>query len=134
MQQISQQLQQVIQRVNQACDKVGRNPDEVQLLAVSKKQDCATIRAAFEAGQCHFGENYVQEALEKMQKLSDLDITWHLIGALQSNKTLEVAESFAWVHSVDRLKIAQRLSKQRPNHLVPLNICLQVNIDDQQSK
>ncbi|HMV59721.1 MAG TPA: YggS family pyridoxal phosphate-dependent enzyme [Agitococcus sp.] len=134
MQQISQQLQQVIQRVNQACDKVGRNPDEVQLLAVSKKQDCTAIRAAFEAGQCHFGENYVQEALEKMQKLSDLDIAWHLIGALQSNKTLEVAESFAWVHSVDRLKIAQRLSKQRPNHLVPLNICLQVNIDDQQSK
>jgi hypothetical protein len=101
---------------------------------VSKKQDVLAIRAAYAAGQRHFGENYVQEALDKIQQLSDLDITWHLIGALQSNKTAEVAENFAWVHSVDRLKIAQRLSKQRPTHLAPLNICLQVNIDNQQTK
>lgn len=134
MQEISQQLQQVLQRIAQACQQVTRKTDEVQLLAVSKKQDVQAIRAAYVAGQRHFGENYVQEALEKVQQLSDLDITWHLIGALQSNKTAEVAENFAWVHSIDRLKIAQRLSKQRPAHLSPLNICLQVNIDDQQTK
>ena len=134
MQQISQQLQQVIQRIHQACDKAGRKADEVQLLAVSKKQDCTAIRTAFVAGQHHFGENYVQEALEKIEQLNDLDISWHLIGALQSNKTAEVACHFSWVHSVDRLKIAQRLSNQRPKNLPALNICIQVNIDDQQSK
>lgn len=134
MQEISQQLQQVLQRIAQACQQVTRKTDEVQLLAVSKKHDVQAIRAAYVAGQRHFGENYVQEALEKMAQLKDLDISWHLIGALQSNKTAEVAENFAWVHSVDRLKIAQRLSKQRPAYLAPLNICLQVNIDNQQTK
>lgn len=134
MQEISQQLQQVLRRIAHACQQVTRNSDEVQLLAVSKKQDVQAIRAAYAAGQRHFGENYVQEALEKIAQLKDLDISWHLIGALQSNKTAEVAENFAWVHSVDRLKIAQRLSKQRPTHLAPLNICLQVNIDNQQTK
>lgn len=134
MQEISQQLQQVLQRIAQACQQVTRNSDAVQLLAVSKKHDVQAIRAAYVAGQRHFGENYVQEALEKMAQLKDLDISWHLIGALQSNKTAEVAENFAWVHSVDRLKIAQRLSKQRPADLAPLNICLQVNIDNQQTK
>lgn len=134
MQEISQQLQQVLHRIAHACQQVARNSDAVQLLAVSKKQDVLAIRTAYAAGQRHFGENYVQEALEKIAQLKDLDISWHLIGGLQSNKTAEVAESFAWVHSVDRLKIAQRLSKQRPTHLAPLNICLQVNIDNQQSK
>lgn len=134
MQEISQQLQQVLQRIAHACQQVTRNSDAVQLLAVSKKQDVLAIRMAYAAGQHHFGENYVQEALEKIAQLKDLDISWHLIGALQSNKTAEVAENFAWVHSVDRLKIAQRLSKQRPTHLAPLNICLQVNIDNQQTK
>lgn len=134
MQEISQQLQQVLRRIAHACQQVTRNSDEVQLLAVSKKQDVQAIRVAYAAGQRHFGENYVQEALEKIAQLKDLDISWHLIGALQSNKTAEVAENFAWVHSVDRLKIAQRLSKQRPTHLAPLNICLQVNIDNQQTK
>lgn len=134
MQEISQQLQQVIQRIASACDKAGRKADEVQLLAVSKKQTPDAIKQAYLAGQRHFGENYVQEGLSKIEALQNLEITWHLIGALQSNKTAEVAEHFTWVHSVDRLKIAQRLSNQRPLHLSPLNICLQVNIDDQESK
>jgi pyridoxal phosphate enzyme (YggS family) len=90
--------------------------------------------AAYEAGQHDFGENYVQEAVDKIQALAHLPITWHLIGALQSNKTAEVAQHFAWVHSVDRLKIAQRLSQQRPSSLPPLQICLQVNIDNQDTK
>lgn len=134
MQEISSQLQQVLCRIAQACDQAGRKQDEVQLLAVSKKQNAQAISAAYDAGQRHFGENYVQEALEKIQTLAHLPITWHLIGALQSNKTAEVAQHFAWVHSVDRLKIAQRLSQQRPSHLPPLQICLQVNIDNQDTK
>lgn len=134
MQEISSQLQQVLSRIAQACDQCGRKQDEVTLLAVSKKQDIAAIQTAYKAGQIHFGENYVQEALEKINALGHLPIIWHLIGALQSNKTAEVAQHFAWVHSVDRLKIAQRLSAQRPTDLPPLQICLQVNIDQQQSK
>lgn len=134
MQEISQQLQQVLWRIAQACDKSARKADEVQLLAVSKYQQPAAIRIAYHAGQVDFGENYVQEALDKMAQLADLPLVWHLIGALQSNKTAQVAAHFAWVHSVDRLKIAQRLSAQRPAHLSPLNICLQVNIDNQDSK
>ncbi len=134
MQEISQQLQQVLWRIAQACDKSARKADEVQLLAVSKHQQPSAIRIAYHAGQVDFGENYVQEALDKMAQLADLPLVWHLIGALQSNKTAQVAAHFAWVHSVDRLKIAQRLSAQRPAHLPPLNICLQVNIDDEDSK
>lgn len=134
MQEISSQLQQVLCRIAKACDQVARKQDEVQLLAVSKRQNIEAIMAAYEAGQHDFGENYVQEALEKIQQLAHLPLTWHLIGALQSNKTAEVAQNFAWVHSVDRLKIAQRLSQQRPQHLPPLNICLQVNIDNQDTK
>lgn len=134
MQEISQQLQQVLCRIDQACEQAGRHPNNVRLLAVSKYQSVANIRAAYQAGQVDFGENYVQEALEKMAQLADLPLVWHLIGALQSNKTAQVAAHFAWVHSVDRLKIAQRLSAQRPAHLPPLNICLQVNIDDENSK
>ncbi len=134
MQEISQQLQQVLWRIAQACDKSARKADEVQLLAVSKHQQPSAIRIAYQSGQVDFGENYVQEALDKMAQLADLPLVWHLIGALQSNKTAQVAAHFAWVHSVDRLKIAQRLSVQRPAHLPPLNICLQVNIDNQDSK
>lgn len=134
MQEISQQLQQVLWRIAQACDKSARKADEVHLLAVSKYQQPSAIRIAYQAGQVDFGENYVQEALDKMAQLADLPLVWHLIGALQSNKTAQVAAHFAWVHSVDRLKIAQRLSAQRPAHLPPLNICLQVNIDNQDSK
>ncbi len=134
MQEISQQLQQVLWRIAQACDKSARKADEVHLLAVSKYQQPSAIRIAYQSGQVDFGENYVQEALDKMAQLADLPLVWHLIGALQSNKTAQVAAHFAWVHSVDRLKIAQRLSAQRPAHLSPLNICLQVNIDNQDSK
>lgn len=134
MQDISQHLQQVLQRIEQACVQSGRSPHSVQLLAVSKTMPAEAIRAAYLAGQRAFGENYVQEALAKMTELADLAIDWHLIGPLQSNKTAQVAEHFHWVHSVDRLKIAQRLSAQRPSTLPPLNICLQVNIDDEDSK
>tara|TARA_B100000809_G_scaffold232850_1_gene249086 strand:- start:38 stop:646 length:609 start_codon:yes stop_codon:yes gene_type:complete len=103
-------------------------------LAVSKTKTAADIRAAFAAEQRHFGENYLQEALEKQQQLVGLNIVWHFIGPIQSNKTRALAEHFQWVHSVDRLKIAQRLSKQRLKHLPALNICLQVNLDDEASK
>lgn len=134
MQEFSSQLQQVLCRIALACDQVARKQDEVQLLAVSKRQSIEAIVAVYEAGQHDFGENYVQEALQKIQLLAHLPLTWHLIGALQSNKTAEVAQHFAWVHSVDRFKIAQRLSQQRPQHLPPLNICVQVNIDNQDTK
>jgi pyridoxal phosphate enzyme (YggS family) len=111
-----------------------RPPGSVQLLAVSKTKPAADIAAAYQAGQRHFGESYVQEALSKQQALAHYNITWHFIGPLQSNKTKPIAAQFAWVHSVDRLKIAQRLSEQRPGDMPPLNICLQVNISDEDSK
>ncbi|MDZ4299047.1 MAG: YggS family pyridoxal phosphate-dependent enzyme [Moraxellaceae bacterium] len=126
--------QQVQQQITQAEKNADRPAGSVQLLAVSKLHSAEAIRCLYQAGQRCFAENYVQEALGKMQALHDLSIEWHLIGPLQSNKTREVAEHFAWVHSVDRLKIAQRLSAQRPDFLPPLNICLQVNIDDEDSK
>ncbi len=126
--------QQVRQQIAQAEQAADRAPGSAQLLAVSKTHGADAIRSLYQAGQPCFAENYVQEALAKMQALADLNIEWHLIGPLQSNKTREVAEHFAWVHSVDRLKIAQRLAAQRPAHLPPLNICLQVNIDDEDSK
>jgi pyridoxal phosphate enzyme (YggS family) len=106
----------------------------VTLLAVSKTFDATAVREAHACGQLAFGENYVQEALAKMDALVDLPVGWHLIGPLQSNKTRAVAERFQWVHSLDRLKIAQRLSQQRPPHLPPLDVCLEVNIDGAPSK
>jgi hypothetical protein len=106
----------------------------VALLAVSKTQPAAVIAALAAAGQRQFGENYLQEALEKIEALRQLDLEWHFIGPLQSNKTRGIAENFAWVHSLDRLKLAQRLSEQRPDTLPALNICLQVNISDEASK
>lgn len=126
--------QAVSARIEAAVAAAGRADGSVSLLAVSKLQPADAIRALHAAGQHDFGENYVQEALAKMAELADLDIRWHLIGPLQSNKTRVVAERFDWVHSVDRLKIAERLSAQRPEQLPPLNICLQVNIDDEDSK
>ncbi|MBM3350267.1 MAG: YggS family pyridoxal phosphate-dependent enzyme [Betaproteobacteria bacterium] len=107
---------------------------EVQLLAVSKSQPAAAIRAGFLCGQTRYGENYVQEALEKQAALSDLEIEWHFIGPIQSNKTQAIAQHFNWVHSVDREKIAQRLNDARPEHLPPLQVCIQVNISDEASK
>ena len=119
-----------------ACVLAQRGVDSVTLLAVSKTFDAAAVREAATAGQRAFGENYVQEALDKITALADLRaaLEWHLIGPLQSNKTRVVAEGFDWVHSVDRLKIAQRLSEQRPAHLPPLQVCLQVNISGEASK
>ncbi|MDI3383930.1 YggS family pyridoxal phosphate-dependent enzyme [Xenophilus aerolatus] len=128
---IGDNLQQVRARVAKACKSAGRDAAGVQLLAVSKTFGPEAVRDAHAAGQRAFGENYVQEALSKIEALADLrtELEWHCIGPLQSNKTRAVAEHFDWVHSVDRLKIAQRLSEQRPAELPPLQVCLQVNVD-----
>ena len=126
---ISSQLNAVLHRIEAASHAAGRAPHSVGLLAVSKTFGPEAVREAFEAGQRAFGENYIQEAVDKMAALADLPISWHCIGPIQSNKTKLVAEHFDWVHSVDRLKIAQRLSEQRPAHLPPLQVCLQVNVD-----
>ncbi|MBL0086875.1 MAG: YggS family pyridoxal phosphate-dependent enzyme [Ideonella sp.] len=129
-------LQEVRSRIASACASAGRPVQAVTLLAVSKTQGAAAVREAVAAGQQAFGENYVQEALDKIAALADLraQLQWHLIGPLQSNKTRVVAAAFDWVHSVDRLKIAQRLSEQRPPHLGPLQLCLQVNVSGEASK
>jgi pyridoxal phosphate enzyme (YggS family) len=131
---ITVNLQAVIGRILAACSAAGRDPREVSLLAVSKTWPAAAIGEAARCGQRAFGENYVQEALAKMAALTDLDLEWHFIGPLQSNKTRPVAEHFAWVHSVDRLKIAERLSAQRPHGLSPLNVCVEVNVSGEASK
>lgn len=128
---ISGNLQQVRARIVTACTAVGRDPASVHLLAVSKTFPPEAVREAYALGQTAFGENYVQEGVAKIQDLQDLRdrLQWHCIGPLQSNKTRVVAEHFDWVHSIDRLKIAERLSEQRPAHLPPLQVCLQVNVD-----
>jgi len=133
---IAVQLELTRSRIADAERNAQRPPNSVTLLAVSKTCPAEAVRTAYVAGQRAFGENYVQEALDKIAALSDLreQLEWHFIGPLQSNKTRGVAEHFDWVHSVDRLKIAQRLSEQRPAHLPPLNVCLQVNISDEASK
>jgi pyridoxal phosphate enzyme (YggS family) len=127
-------LQAVKSRISAACHGVGRADDSVLLLAVSKTCPASRVREAAVAGQRAFGENYLQEALEKIDALRDLALEWHFIGPLQGNKTRPVAEHFQWVHSVDRLRIAQRLSEQRPAALPPLDICLQVNVSGEASK
>lgn len=124
----------VLQRIGAACENCSRDPAGVTLLAVSKTRTAAEIRAAHDAGLTRFGENYLQEALEKAAALSDLAIEWHFIGPLQANKTRAVAEHMQWVHSVDRLRIAERLSTQRPSHLPALNICIQVRLGDEDTK
>jgi PLP dependent protein len=136
MSSIADNLQQLNGRIAAACRAHGRNPATVRLMAVSKGQPAAVVRQAFDAGQRVFGENYVQEALDKLDALADLraHTEWHLIGPLQANKTRVVAERFDWVHTVDRLKIAQRLSQQRPAGLPALQVCVQVNIDGAGSK
>lgn len=133
---ISENIQQLHGRIERACKQASRPVQSVTLLVVSKTFPAEEVRLAFAAGERRFGENYVQEGLEKIAQLADLrdQIEWHLIGPLQSNKTRVVAEHFDWVHSVDRLKIAQRLSEQRPAHLPPLQVCLQVNISGEASK
>lgn len=136
MSHIAENLQEVRARIEQAAQAAHRPADAIHLLAVSKTFPADDVRAAFAAGQRAFGENYVQEALSKIEALADLraPIEWHFIGPLQSNKTRPVAEHFDWVHSIDRLKIAQRLSEQRPEALPPLNVCLQVNVSGEASK
>jgi pyridoxal phosphate enzyme (YggS family) len=126
-------LQATRQAVEQAAAAANR-AGCVRLLAVSKTFPATAVREAHAAGQTAFGENYLQEALDKIAALGDLPLEWHFIGPIQSNKTRPIAEHFAWVHSVDRLKIAQRLSEQRPPHLPPLNVCLQVNVSGEASK
>lgn len=126
---VSANLVQVRKRIQLACQAAGRSPETVQLLAVSKTMPAQAVREAFAAGQLAFGENYIQEGVDKIASLADLPLEWHCIGPIQSNKTKLVAENFAWVHSIDRLKIAERLSAQRPPHLPPLQVCLQVNVD-----
>ena len=127
-------LQAVRQRIAQACAQAGRAPATVHLLAVSKTWPVAALQEAAAAGQQAFGESYVQEALPKIAALAPLGLEWHFIGPLQSNKTRQVAEHFAWVHSVERLKIAERLSAQRPAALPPLNVCVEVNVSGEESK
>ena len=127
-------LREVLDRINGVVRASGRRPEEVTLVAVSKTFPIEAIRAAAACGQRHFGESYVQEALTKIAELSDLDLVWHFIGPIQSNKTRDIASHFDWVHGVDREKIARRLSEQRPEALPPLNICIQVNTSGEASK
>lgn len=125
---------QVLAQIHTACQQAGRDENTVQLLAVSKTQPAETLAEMYTAGQRSFGENYLQEALDKIEKLQELEIEWHFIGHVQRNKTKHLAEKFAWVHGVDRLIIAERLSNQRADDQEPLNICIQVNIDGQDTK
>mgnify|MGYP003586947958 CR=1 FL=1 len=134
MNDLNQVRNQVLEQIHQACQAAHRNINEVQLLAVSKTHPSDVLKEMYATGQRTFGENYLQEALEKIEALKDLAIEWHFIGHVQRNKTKLLAEKFAWVHGVDRLIIAERLSAQRESAQVPLNICLQVNIDAQDSK
>ncbi|HSV78548.1 MAG TPA: YggS family pyridoxal phosphate-dependent enzyme [Ramlibacter sp.] len=122
------------ERIDAACNAVGRPENAVELLAVSKTFDADAVRQAHAAGQRAFGENYLQEALDKQAQLAGLDLEWHFIGPIQSNKTRGIAENFHWVHGIERLKIARRLSEQRPEELAPLNVCVQVNVSGEASK
>lgn len=131
---IAENIAKVRVRIREAEQAKNRTPNSVQLLAVSKTKPAADIREAFACGLSDFGENYLQEALAKQAELADLPLTWHFIGPIQSNKTRPIAEHFHWVHSVDRLKVAQRLSEQRPATLPPLNVLLQVNVSGEDSK
>ena len=134
MDNLAERLQTVRSQIRYATSIAGRPRNSVQLLAVSKTKPAQAIAELYRLGQRHFAENYLQEARNKQQQLGAFNITWHFIGPIQSNKTKQIAGYFDWVHSVDRLKVAERLSEQRPEHLPPLNICLQVNISDEVSK
>jgi PLP dependent protein len=131
---IASNMQAVRDTIAQAARSAQRRSEDVTLLAVSKAHPATALRKAFEAGQRIFGESYLQEALDKISALRDLPLEWHYIGPIQSNKTRAIAENFSWVHSVDRLKIAERLSAQRPQNLPPLNVCIQVNVSGEDSK
>jgi pyridoxal phosphate enzyme (YggS family) len=131
---VTENLRKIRDLLHSAAIEANRDPAEVRLLAVSKKQSLEKIREAYAAGQRDFGENFVQEGVEKIEAMAKDDLTWHFIGHLQSNKTRVVAEYFDWVHTIDKFKTARRLSDQRPDDLPPLNVCLQVNVDDEESK
>lgn len=131
---ITQNLHHIQQQIQLAEKKYHRTPDSVTLLAVSKQQSINKVRAAITAGQNHFGENYLQEALIKIKAFNEFSLQWHFIGRVQSNKTSLIAQHFSWVHSIDRLKIAERLNVQRPENLPPLNVCIEFNISEQLSK
>jgi len=131
---IADNIKQIQQKIADYATKYQRNQQDIKLLAVSKTRPAEDIRQAWLAGQRDFGESYLQEAVEKIAQLQQLDICWHFIGAIQSNKTRDIASHFSWVHSVDRYKIAQRLSQQRDPQLPPLNVCLQINISEEASK
>ncbi len=131
---ISVALAQIRQRISDAEQRFNRDPDSVQLLAVSKTKPVAAIQAAIDAGQTCFAENYLQEAVEKIKNFNNPQLIWHFIGSIQSNKTRDIAQHFQWAHTIDRIKIARRLNEQRPDDLPPLNICLQINISGEDSK
>ena len=131
---IAARLDAVRARIDDAARRAGRNPADVKLLAVSKTWPAEAVREAAAAGQRAFGENYVQEGVDKVEALRALGLEWHFIGPLQSNKTRPVANAFDWVHGIDRLRIAERLSAQRDVHLPPLNVCIQVNVSGEDSK
>jgi len=133
---LTQRLKDVHARITNAANNNQRDPESIQLLAVSKTQPAEAVISAAKAGQTRFGENYLQDALPKITALKEqgFDLEWHYIGPIQSNKTRAIAENFQWVHSIDRLKIAQRLSEQRPDHLPPLKTCIQVNISNERQK
>ncbi|MBE1287701.1 MAG: YggS family pyridoxal phosphate-dependent enzyme [Alteromonadaceae bacterium] len=132
---IAAKLDQIQQRIVEAAEAAERDPATIQLLAVSKTKPVSDIVLAYEAGQRHFGENYVQEGVDKVQSLQHLsDLTWHFIGPIQSNKSALISKEFAWCHTIDRQKIARRLNEQRPDGLPPLNVCIQVNIDNEPTK
>ena len=131
---ITDHLRGVRDRVEKAASAAGRSADEITIVAVSKRHSAAAIEAAYSAGQRDFGENFVQEAVPKIESLDLSDIRWHFIGRIQANKTRDIARHFDWVHTVDRLKIARRLNEQRPHYAAPLNICIQVNLAEEPQK
>lgn len=134
MSQLASNWQTIRQRIAAAAEAAQRRPEDIQIIAVSKKQSVQTIRAAFALGINNFAENYVQEALGKLAELADLPIIWHFIGHLQTNKAKEVAENFDWIHSIDSPKLVHKLQAYRPESFPPLQCCVQVNIDDEESK
>lgn len=134
MSRLAENLTSVKARIALAAKDAGRDPHSIQLVAVSKTKPAEDIQLAIEAGQCDFGENYLQDALPKIEAIQQPNIVWHFIGPIQSNKTRNIAEHFQWVHTLDRDKIARRLNDQRPDNLPPLNVCIQINLDDENSK
>ena len=134
MTQITDHLRQVRDRVKKAASDAARSADEITIVAVSKKHPVTAIEAAYAAGQCDFGENFVQEVATKIEALNRPDIRWHFIGHIQANKTKDVARLFDWVHTIDRIKVARRLNDQRPHYAAPLNVCIQVNLAEEPQK